>query len=215
MRTWCADPMDPAGYRMPAGGALAEEVRGYTAEELLALQEALADGWPLLERAFLVLSQTGARCGEYLRLQRQMVRGGFIQVPGAQKGATRNGAPRWREVPVTGVLGSFLGSLALQEAGFVASGTLSPLPEHRLRVAYRRFNRETGLHFLPQRFRRTYGQRLVDAGLPIHVVCERMGNSPAVLRRWYVFPPQVPLSSLEEAALRLPLESDREAGDGS
>ncbi|KAA3614557.1 MAG: hypothetical protein DWQ01_02300, partial [Planctomycetota bacterium] len=167
--TWCVqreilaiDPCSAGRYTLPPGAELREEESGYPADFVNTLL-AVSRSSPTVHRAVMVVSLSGLRRGEYLRLTRESIQGHALMAAGARKNRRRQIA--YRMVPIPTKLQHFLGRLVLKPGAFVATGTATPLSEAGIRSAVRRFTAKTGIHFSLQRLRRTYAQRLRDLGL--------------------------------------------------
>ncbi|KAA3609396.1 MAG: hypothetical protein DWQ01_08670 [Planctomycetota bacterium] len=204
---WCVqteilavDPCSAGRYTLPPGAELREEESGYPVHFVDTLLK-VSRSFPTVHRAVMVVSLSGLRRGEHLRLTRESIQGHALLIAGARKNRRRQLA--YRMVPIPTKLQHFLGRLVLKPGAFVATGTTTPLSEAGIRSAVRRFTAKTGIHFSLQRLRRTYAQRLRDLGLEEGIIARRMGNSPRTLKRWYVVPSAEPLTLEEERALTL------------
>lgn len=205
--SWCEEtgllrqsPASRGRYKLRRGGELEERDAAYTKHEMKKFWKALEE-YPVLRRMFLVISQTGMRRKEYLDLKVEMIdfSSDCIRVVGARKNRERQ--PRIRLVPMPKQLVFHLKNSISPSSAYLATGESRRMTENALRCALRRFRTKTGLDLSPQRLRRTYGQRRLEANEPIHLIAEAMGSSPRILNRWYVRPTRRQLSSAAENAL--------------
>lgn len=188
-------PARKGGYQLPVGGSLEPEGVAYTPLEMKVLAAAVK-AHPGMHRMFLVISQTGVRRGEYLRLQREHWQGDVVHVPGARKNKAR--IIDYRPVPVTPALSAALRDMKLKDGDYIASGRSVPVKCPTLQSWIRRFHRSAGLLVLPQRLRRTYEQRLEDTRVPEETIVKILGHSIRTKRRWYTMPaaPVLPSSAI-------------------
>lgn len=184
-----------------------------TTDEKARLAPVLAER-PELEAVCAFLEETGLRAAEFASIRLDEAaswpdppwycrrigcprHGKTIRIIGKGAGSMHEGGGKERAVVLTPrALRAAAGLVAHAEARNGAAGltvrsstivaaSLSPWSDRGLRYVMSRAGFKAGVHLHPHRWRHTYVQGLVDAGVPVETVADMAGHESTVTTRAY------------------------------